>query len=152
MDGIEQSNTKRRSFTYKTSTCWTGGRSGTLAREGKPTIHVSSLPEFKGESDLWTPEEMFVASVEISHMSTVMSLASEHQLQVLSYKSHANGVLECVDGDYRFTRIVIFLTITVAASAAEAEVHAILREAQKHCLVANSIASIVEVNPTIVIQ
>ena len=55
-------------------------------------------------------------------------------------------------GDYRFTRIVIFPTIAVAGSVAETEVHDILREAEKHCLVANSIASIVEVSPTIMVQ
>jgi len=152
MDGLEQSKTRRRSLTYKTSTCWTGGRSGTLSAEGKPAICFSSLPEWKGEAGLWTPEELFVASVEISLMSTVMSFAAQHRVQVLSYRSHANGVLEESKGDYRFTRIVIFPTITVAASAAEAEVHAILREAQRQCLVANSVVSIVEVNPTIVIQ
>jgi organic hydroperoxide reductase OsmC/OhrA len=31
-------------------------------------------------------------------------------------------------------------------------VHGLLREAEKHCLVANSIASIVEVNPTIIVE
>ena len=71
---------------------------------------------------------------------------------IVSYKSHANGVLEYIDGDYRFTRVVIFPTIVVSRSVPEAEVHATLREAEKHCLVANSIASIVEVNPTLVIE
>jgi organic hydroperoxide reductase OsmC/OhrA len=61
-------------------------------------------------------------------------------------------VLEFIDGDFRFTRIVIFPTITVGSSVAETDVHLLLREAEKHCLVANSIASIVEVNPTIIVQ
>ena len=85
-------------------------------------------------------------------MSTFLSFATRRRLPVVSYTSHSNGVLEFIEGDYRFTRIVIFPTIVVASPAAEADVHAILREAQKHCLVANSIASIVEVNPTIVMQ
>jgi organic hydroperoxide reductase OsmC/OhrA len=57
-----------------------------------------------------------------------------------------------VDGDYRFTRIVIFPTIVVASSTSETDVHATLSEAQRHCLVTNSIASIVEVNPTLIME
>jgi organic hydroperoxide reductase OsmC/OhrA len=90
--------------------------------------------------------------VEMCHMSTFIAFASKRNLPVVSYRSHANGVLEYVDGDYRFTRIVIFPTIMVASSSAEGEVQSILRDAEKHCLVTNSIASIVEVNPTIMVQ
>jgi organic hydroperoxide reductase OsmC/OhrA len=102
-----------------------------------------------GVSGAWTPEDMFVASVELCHMVTFMSYARARMIPVVSYRSHANGVLEYLDDDFRFTRIVIFPTIEVEGSVAETEVHAILRETQKHCLVANSIASIVEVNPVI---
>lgn len=152
MEAAEQSRVKHRTFTYKTATEWTEGKSGVLSSEGKPTLRISSPPEFRGEAGMWTPEDMFVASVEICHMSTFLSFAAKKDLPILSYKSHANGILEFVDGDYRFTRIVIFPTIVVAGPVPEAEVHTMLREAEKHCLVANSIASIVEVNPTLIMQ
>ena len=152
METARQTSPRTKSFTYRTSTVWTEGRSGTLSSEGKPTIRISSPPEFKGERNAWTPEEMFVGSVEMCHMNTFLAFAERRNISVLSYRSHANGVLEYVEGDYRFTRIVIFPTIAVCSSVAETEVHDILREAEKHCLVANSIASIVEVSPTIMVQ
>jgi organic hydroperoxide reductase OsmC/OhrA len=144
--------TRYRTFTFKTSTTWTNGRSGVLASEGKPSLRFSPPPEFKGEPGLWTPEHMFVACVEMCHMSTFIAFAANRSLPIVSYESHANGVLEYVEGDYRFTRIVIFPTIVVSSPSAEEEVQSILRDAEKHCLVTNSIASIVEVNPTIVVQ
>jgi organic hydroperoxide reductase OsmC/OhrA len=143
---------RAKSFTYKTSATWTEGRSGTLRSEGKPTLKISSPPEFKGERDVWTPEDLFVGSVEMCHMTTFLSFAARKKMAIVMYRSHANGVLEDIDGDFRFTRIVIFPTITVGKDVVETEVHALLREAEKHCLVANSIASIVEVNPTIIVQ
>lgn len=152
METGEQTRTRPRSYTYKTSTEWKGQRSGVLESNGKPSFRVSSPPEFRGESGVWTPEDLFVASVETCHMATFMSFAARRSIGIKSYKSHSNGVLEFIDGDYRFTRIVIFPTIVVDDSASEKEVHAILREAQKHCLVTNSIASIVEVNPTLVME
>jgi organic hydroperoxide reductase OsmC/OhrA len=152
MNAAEEGKTRLKSFTFRTAAAWTEARSGILTSDGKPPIRVSSPPEFKGEPGLWTPEEMFVSSVEACHMATFLSFAAKSRLQVLAYKSHSNGVLEFVDGDYRFTRVVIFPTIAVARGAVEAEVLSLLREAQKHCLVANSIDSIVEVNPTIIQQ
>jgi organic hydroperoxide reductase OsmC/OhrA len=152
MEAAEQSKTKPRSYTYKTSTSWTKGRSGVLESNGKPSFRVSSPPEFKGESGVWTPEDLFVASVEACHMATFMAFAARRSVAVKSYKSHSNGVLEFVDGDYRFTRIVIFPTVVVEDADAEKQVHSILRDTHQHCLVTNSIASIVEVNPTIILE
>ncbi len=152
MGAADQTKPKYRAFTYKTSTSWTEGKSGTLASEGKPVLKITSPPEFRGETGMWTPEDMFVGAVEVCHMATFLAFAAKKQIPILSYRSHANGVLEFVDGDYRFTRIVIFPTIVVASSTPEADVHSTLREAQRHCLVTNSIASIVEVNPTLIME
>jgi organic hydroperoxide reductase OsmC/OhrA len=152
MDETEQTKPRPRAVTYKTTATWTDAQFGVLTADGKPPIHVSKPPEFKGEQGLWSPEEMFVASVEACHMATFLTFAARKQIPVLAYKSHSNGVLEYIDGDYRFTRIVIFPTITVSKAAVEGTVHALLREAEKRCLVANSIASIVEVNPTIMVE
>jgi organic hydroperoxide reductase OsmC/OhrA len=152
MESTEQSKVKYRSYTFKTSTSWTGGVAGSVAAPGRPPLAISPPVEIKGEPGTWTPEDLFVASVEACHMATFLAYAARHSLTVLAYRSHANGVLELIDGDFRFTRIVIFPTITVDRQVSETDVHAILQEAQRHCLVANSIASIVEVSPTIVMQ
>jgi organic hydroperoxide reductase OsmC/OhrA len=152
MGAAEQTKPKFKAYTYKTNTSWTEGKSGTLSSDGKPVLKITSPPEFRGEPGMWTPEDMFVGAVEVCHMATFLSFAAKKQIPIISYKSHANGVLEFVDGDYRFTRIVIFPTIVVPGSTSETDVHATLREAQRHCLVTNSIASIVEVNPTLIME
>lgn len=152
MGGPEPVKAKYKTFTFKTSTTWVEGTSGTVSSDGKPPLKVGNPVEFRGEAGTWTPEDMFVAAVEVCHMATFLSFAAKKELPIVSYKSHANGVLEFIDGDYRFTRIVIFPTIVVSGSVSEAVVHATLRETQRHCLVANSIASIVEVNPTLVME
>ena len=152
METVDQPKVRFKTFTYKTNVKWEERRSGTLASDGKPALRVASPPEFKGEAGVWTPEDLFVAAVEICQMTTFLAYAERKQLQVISYQSHANGVLEYINGDYRFTRIVLFPTVVIANSASEDEAHRLLDEAHKHCLVANSIESIVEVNPTIIIQ
>lgn len=152
MSAADKGTPKYRAFTYKTNTSWIEGNTGTVSSDGKPTLKITNPPEFHGGQGMWTPEEMFVGAVEVCHMVTFLSFAAKKEIPIISYNSHANGVLEFIDGDYRFTRIVIFPTIVVASAIPEAEVHATLREAERHCLVANSIASIVEVNPTLVME
>jgi len=152
METRDRQQLKYRSHLFKTSTSWSGSGAGSVTAPERPPLTVSPPVEFKGEKGTWTPEDLFVASVEACHMATFLAYAARHAIAVQAYQSHANGVLEYVDGDYRFTRIVIFPTITVSSAVSETEVHAILQEAQRHCLVANSIASIVEVSPTIVMH
>lgn len=152
MKSTDQPSLRHYTHTFKTVTTWTGEKAGTLSSAGKPSLVVSAPVEFKGEAGAWSPEELFVGSVEICHMATFLSYAAKRSLPIIAYRSHANGVLEYVEGDYRFTRIVLFPTITVGPAASESDVYTTLREAQKHCLVANSIASIVEISPTIVIE
>lgn len=152
METTDRTKTRQKLFTFRTSVSWTSERSGALTANGKPPIQVSAPREFKGNPNEWSAEDLFIAAVEICHMQTFLAYAAQHSVPVVSYTSHANGVLEFIDGDYRFTRIVIFPTIGVPAAGAESVVHGLLREAEKHCLVANSIASIVEVNPTIIVE
>ncbi len=152
METVDQPKVRLKSFTYKTNLKWMEGKSGMLSSAGKTAFKVASPPEFKGEAGVWTPEDLFVASVEICHMTTFLAYAERKNLQIISYQSHANGVLEFINGEYRFTRIVLFPTVVISNSVHEEDVHGLLREAHKHCLVANSIASIVEVNPTIIMQ
>jgi organic hydroperoxide reductase OsmC/OhrA len=149
---VTAQSTKMKSFTYRTNSTWSGGQSSTLASNGKPLLQVSTPLDPRGAASAWTPEEMFVGAVELCHMNTFLMFAGRQQMKVVSYESHANGVLELVDGDYRFTRIVIFPTIEVQSPVKVMDVHALLRDAERHCLLANSIASIVEMNPTIIVR
>jgi organic hydroperoxide reductase OsmC/OhrA len=147
-----EARTRHKSFFYRTSLGWTGRRTGALSCEGKPGLVVSSPPEFKGEPGIWTPEDLFVAAVEVCHMSTFLSFAQRKGVTIVSYRSNAQGTLEFIDGDYRFTRIVITPAIIVGEGVAPADVHMLLRDAHKHCLVSNSVNAVVEVNPTIQIR
>jgi organic hydroperoxide reductase OsmC/OhrA len=147
--GMPERTARPRSYTYQTGLEWKGERRGLLSSEGKPSLMVSSPPEFKGEPGVWTPEDLFVAAVEVCHMSTFLAFARKKAITVLAYASSARGTLEFIDGDYRFTRIVIAPVITVPAGMEEADVHGLLREAHRHCLVSNSVNAVVEINAVV---
>lgn len=144
--------TKRyKSFTYNTAVEWLQARQGTLSSDIKPHLNVSSPPEFKGIPGVWTPEDMFVASAEICTMSTFLSFGGRKNIPLKSYKSSAEGVLEFVDGRYRFTKITITPEITVEGNWTREQVEEVVREAHDNCLIANSITTKVEIDPRIVL-
>ncbi|MFN0157158.1 MAG: OsmC family protein [Bacteroidota bacterium] len=149
MESIEQPKVRHRSFSYTTNLSWAEGRIGTMTSEGKPALKISSPPEFKGNAGYWTPEDVFVGSVEMCQMLTFIGIAQKQNVPFISYKSSAKGTLEFIDGQYRFTHIVVSPVVVVDEPGTESQINAVIREAHKRCLIANSITAIVEVNPTI---
>ena len=147
-----QQKVKHKAFTYSTGLEWKGGKIGCLSSEGRPPVQVSSPPEFKGDPGNWTPEDLFVGTVEMCQMLTFLALVQKHQLRLVSYRSEARGALEFVDGAYRFTRVVVTPTVIIGEPATEAETLNLLNEAHKRCLIANSITASVEVNATVLHQ
>ncbi|MGD0590079.1 MAG: OsmC family protein [Bacteroidota bacterium] len=141
---------KFKTFMYHSSLVWHEARQGMLSSTGKPPIEVSSPPEFKGIPGLWTPEDLFVASVEICTMSTFLSFGGRKNIPLVSYRSTAKGVLESVEGKYRFTRITIIPEIIVRNEWTEQQVKDVVHEAHENCLIANSISAEVEIVPNII--
>src|SRR5262249_15308908 len=76
-----------KSFRYKAKATWSSARRGTLAAEGRPNILVGSPPEFKGEGNVWAPEELLVGSVNTCMMLTFLSLAQARGFTPVGYES-----------------------------------------------------------------
>jgi len=143
---------KFKTFTYHTNVEWKSNRQGSLHSEGKPAIDVSSPPEFKGILGVWTPEDLFVAAVEICQMTTFLSFGIRKGLPLKSYNSAADGVLENIEGNYRFTKVVIKPTIVVESSWTKEQVEEIVHTAHENCLIGNSVSAEVTVEPNIIIE
>jgi organic hydroperoxide reductase OsmC/OhrA len=140
---------KYRTFSYKTAMLWTSGRSGVVSSEGKPDLHVSSPPEFKGEAGHWTPEDLFVAALDICTMTTFASFAQHMQIPVVGYRSSAEGTLEFVDDGYRFTRVVLRPRIAVANADAVGPAIKAIHDAHASCLIGRSVRAEVTIEPRI---
>ncbi|NUO79883.1 OsmC family protein [candidate division KSB1 bacterium] len=138
---------KHKTFTYHTELMWLDNRAGMLRAEGKPAFRVASPPEFKGEAGVWTPEDLFVAAVETCTMTTFIAFAQRLNLPVVSYHSRAEGVLEFVEGNYRFTKVILRPTVVVANAEFIEQTTKTLHDAHKSCLVANSIRAEVVLEP-----
>jgi organic hydroperoxide reductase OsmC/OhrA len=146
---ISTQKVRYKSFTYNTNLEWVGGKAGNLASKGKPGFRVASPPEFKGEEGVWSPEDLFVAAVNICTMTTFLSLASRKELQLVSYSSGAEGLLEFSDGSYRFTKVILHPQIRVKYIKDIGLAHELLESAHHKCLITNSISSEISIEPEI---
>lgn len=149
MGSIKQ---KSRKFIYKTSVSWVEERKGILCSSGKPTIEVSTPPEFKGQEGMWTPEELFVASVNTCIKLTFIHYAQRDEFEFLSYESEAEGTLGSVEGRFMFSELKIRPKIGVASSNQIEKAKELIELSEKNCLITNSIKSKVEVIPEILAQ
>jgi organic hydroperoxide reductase OsmC/OhrA len=85
-------------------------------------------------------------------MSTFLSFGGRKNIPLKQYKSSAEGVLENVDGKYRFTKVVIKPEITVDKSWTTEMVEEVIHTAHDNCLIGNSITAQVDIEPTIIIE
>jgi len=130
-----------KSFRYKAKTTWTSARRGLLSGAGKPDIIVGSPPEFKGEPDIWAPEELLVGSVNTCMMLTFLSLAQARGVTPTEYESEAEGLLESVEGKYRITEVTVRPQIAVKSETEVERAREIMESAEVECFISNSVKS-----------
>jgi organic hydroperoxide reductase OsmC/OhrA len=138
-------------FRYKAKTTWSSARQGLLSAADKPNIIVGSPPEFKGEPDIWAPEELLVGSVNTCMMLTFLTLAQARGLTPAGYESEAEGLLENVEGKYRITEVTVRPHITIRTEAELERTREIMETAEAQCFISNSVKSKVKLIPEFVV-
>jgi organic hydroperoxide reductase OsmC/OhrA len=130
-----------KSFRYKAKTTWSSARRGTLAAAGKPNVSVGSPPEFKGDGNVWAPEELLVGSLNTCMMLTFLSLAQARKVAPVGYESEAEGLLENVDGKYRITEVTVRPRVVLGSDSDLELARKAMEGVEAHCFISNSINS-----------
>ncbi|HTN73289.1 MAG TPA: OsmC family protein [Methylomirabilota bacterium] len=139
-----------RVFYYETEIDWQREKEGQLRGPGLPPLTVGAPPEFNGREGNWTPEHLFVASVNTCFMLTFLAIAENSKLPMVSFSSTAKGKLEKVEGaGYQITEIVIKPRVVIGSHQDLARMPRILEKAKENCFVTASIKSRVKVEPEI---
>jgi len=143
---------RSKTFRYTNTICWQEAKKGILSSPDKPEVTVATPPEFLGHAGFWTPEDLFVASVNSCIMTTFIYYAEKNCLDFLSYESRAEGVLERVNDRFMFSEIKITPQILVKQNSDIQKAKDIVELSEKNCLISNSIKSKVTVSPVIVAE
>lgn len=133
-------------YEFKTSLIWTNKKKGILKSTGKPDIIVSCPPEFGGHIGNWSPEDLFLASVEVCIMTSFLHFIFNHNISLKSYESNARGIIALEKGVFRFKEIIINVNITVETEIEKNKIERIKDKISKICLISNSINSYIELN------
>jgi peroxiredoxin-like protein len=136
-------------YVYQTTVRWTAQRKGIISCAGKPDVEVATPPEFKGHPNIWSPEDLFVASANVCLMTTFLAFAERAGLAFSSYESEAEGRLELVEGKFQFTAITLKPTITLKSAADAGKAKELIEKAEANCLISNSMKAHVTLEPMI---
>ena len=141
---------KPKLFTYKVKSTWIAEKRALLEAEGKSPLEVATPAEFGGPEGLWSPEDLFVSSINTCVLTTFLYIAQRHGLKFLSYQSEAEGTVQMVEGALMFTHIVVRPKIEVEDEQMAAAVRQGLEKAEKYCLISSSVKTQVRLEPNIV--
>jgi peroxiredoxin-like protein len=139
-----------QSYFYETEIEWKGERDLKLAGAKLPAIDAGAPPEFKGREGNWTPEHLFVASLNSCYTLTLLAVAEFSKIALISLSSTAKGKLEKVEGStYQVTEIVVKPRVVIASANDLARMPRILEKAKENCFVSNSIKATIKIEPEV---
>ena len=137
-------------YYYETEIEWKGERDLKLAGGKRPAIDAGAPPEFKGREANWSPEHLFVASLNTCYSLTFLAIAEFSKVALVSFASSAKGKLEKVTGStYQVTEIVVKPRVVIASADDLARMPRILQKAKENCFVSNSIKATITIEPEV---
>ena len=137
-------------YYYETEIDWKGEKDLRLGAGKLPVIGAGAPPEFKGKEDNWSPEHLFVASLNTCYTLTLLAIAEFSKIALVSVSSTAKGKLEKVqEGGFQITEIVVKPRVVLASVNDLTRMPRILEKAKESCFVSNSIKSAIKVEPEV---
>jgi organic hydroperoxide reductase OsmC/OhrA len=107
--------------------------------EGKPILNVSAAKAFKGDPELYNPEDLLLSSLVSCHMMSYLYVCSQKGIEVLEYSDNAEATLEVSDdGSGRFVEVVLKPKVKISNHdkiELAVELH---KRANQLCFIANS--------------
>ncbi len=138
-------------YTYQTNLEWISEKKGVMRSENKPDINVACPPEFGGHPGIWSPEDLFVASVEVCMLTTFLWYIKKENISIKSYKSRAEGTVEMTGGVFQFSLIEIKMKIDLCDKKNYEQVEKILKKVKRACLISNSMKTKIIIEPELTI-
>ena len=128
--------------TYEVNLQWNSDRKGTI-----------SSPVFpKGMKDIWSPEHLFIGSVNSCLMATFLAVAENSKFDFVSFECNAVGIVETVDRKLMVTQITLKPKVVIQSTEHEEQLKKILEMSERQCLISNSITTKILLEPIIIIK
>ena len=107
--------------------------------EGKPILNVSAAKAFKGDPELYNPEDLLLSSLVSCHMMSYLYVCSQNEIEVLEYSDNAEAILEVSpDGSGRFVEVVLNPKVKISNQDKIDLAIELHTKANQLCFIANS--------------
>ncbi len=123
-----------------------------IIADGKPVISITVPGEFGGSGEQWTPEDLFLASVNSCIMMTFKAAADRSNLEVKEYQSRIESIIEVTGKGLAFSKISVKPNITVDSPQDKEKILQLMEKAKKRCLISNSIKAEIEITPQVTVK
>jgi peroxiredoxin-like protein len=113
----------------------------TVESDGLPALATAPPAEFGGPGDRWSPETLLMGAVADCFILTFRALAKASSMQWIDLSCSAEGVLDRVDRQTRFTEIHVQARLRVPSTVDEDKAMKLLERAEHLCLITNSLSA-----------
>ncbi|RZJ54934.1 MAG: osmotically inducible protein OsmC [Flavobacterium sp.] len=114
-------------------------KSHRISIEGKPILNVSAAKAFKGDPELYNPEDLFLSSLVSCHMMSYLYVCSQNGIEVLEYSDNAEATLEVnADGSGRFVEVRLNPKVVISNLEQIELALELHTKANQLCFIANS--------------
>ncbi|MFD2556378.1 OsmC family protein [Sphingobacterium tabacisoli] len=114
-------------------------KSHRISISGKPEMMISAAKAFKGDPELYNPEDLLLSSLVSCHMMSYLYVCAQNNIEVCSYTDHAEAILETkADGSGRFTKVTLNPAVVISDPSQKELALALHSKANQLCFIANS--------------
>lgn len=107
--------------------------------EAKPVLDISAAKAFKGDPELYNPEDLLLSSLVSCHMMSYLYVCSQNGIQVLEYSDNAQATLEVnLDESGRFVEVRLYPKVKISNSDKIQLALELHQKANQLCFIANS--------------
>src|SRR6478672_812084 len=136
------------------TTTYTGyGRKYRLQIDGKPELVGSADPMFKGDGNIYNPEDLFVAALSSCHLLSYLALCARTHINVVAYEDNASGTLLLTpNGGGMFESVTLRPVVTLAPGSDDKKAAELHEQAHDLCFIAASVKIPVLHEPTVRVE
>ncbi len=140
--------------TYEVNLKWTDNTKGILSSPVLPqNIEVATPPDFpKGIPGIWSPEHLFIASINSCVMSTFLNIAENSKLHFISFECKSSCTVDLVEGAYVITEVLLHPKVVIPYSQKPDRAKRIVEMSEKACLVSNTLKIPIRLEPEIIVE
>jgi organic hydroperoxide reductase OsmC/OhrA len=127
-------------FTYHAELVWQGGRRALVSAQEGPPLEIVPPADFPGGSDAdWSPEHLFLASLETCTMLSFIAHCAHNGIELVSYESRAEGRLARRESDHRYAFQAVDMTVMArVAGGHAAAARGVTSKAERDCFISAS--------------